>query len=104
MIVCGGAIGSPQLLLLSGIGPADDLRPLGIEVMADLPGVGANLHDHFLATILYESARTIPEGKSRKEAAQHFAVPEGTVAGRLARARALLANRLRRRGVNTKPH
>ena len=64
VIVCGGTIGSPQLLLLSGIGPADDLRPLGIEVMADLPGVGANLHDHFLATILYESARTIPEGTS----------------------------------------
>ena len=53
VIVSGGVIGSAQLLLLSGIGPADDLRPLGIEVRADLAGVGANLHDHALATILY---------------------------------------------------
>ncbi len=53
VIVSGGVIGSPQLLLLSGIGPADDLRPLGIEVRTDLAGVGANLHDHALATILY---------------------------------------------------
>ena len=53
MIVCGGVIGSPQLLLLSGIGPADDLRALGLDVRADLPGVGANLHDHALATVLY---------------------------------------------------
>jgi len=76
VIVCGGAIGSPQLLLLSGIGPADDLRPLGIEVTADLPGVGANLHDHFLATILYESARTIPEGKSNMLEAHLFATSD----------------------------
>ena len=73
VIVSSGVIGSPQLLLLSGIGPADDLRPLGIEVMADLPGVGANLHDHFLATILYESARTIPEGTSNMLEAHLFA-------------------------------
>jgi choline dehydrogenase len=46
VIVTMGAIGSPQLLLLSGIGPADDLRRLGIPVVADVPGVGANLHDH----------------------------------------------------------
>ena len=46
VILCGGAINSPQLLQLSGIGPADHLRSLGIEVVADLPGVGANLQDH----------------------------------------------------------
>lgn len=48
VILCGGSIGSPQLLALSGIGPADDLRRLGIEPVVDLPGVGANLHDHLL--------------------------------------------------------
>ena len=63
VIVCGGVIGSPQLLLLSGLGPADDLRALGLDVRADLPGVGANLHDHALATVLYESSRTIPEAR-----------------------------------------
>ena len=46
VIVAGGAINSPQLLLLSGIGPADDLRAHGLGVVADLAGVGANLHDH----------------------------------------------------------
>jgi choline dehydrogenase-like flavoprotein len=73
VIVCGGAIGSPQLLLLSGIGPADELKPLGIAVHADLPGVGANLHDHALATLLYESKTTIPEGKANNLEAHFFA-------------------------------
>jgi choline dehydrogenase len=46
VILCGGAINSPQLLLLSGVGPADELRALAIPVVADLPGVGRNLQDH----------------------------------------------------------
>ncbi|KAH9920281.1 GMC oxidoreductase [Fomitopsis serialis] len=46
IILCGGAIASPQLLLLSGIGPADDLQRLGIPVVQDLPRVGKNLTDH----------------------------------------------------------
>ncbi len=46
VILCGGAINSPQLLKLSGIGPADELRALGIEVVRALPGVGENLQDH----------------------------------------------------------
>jgi len=73
VIVCGGTIGSPHLLLLSGIGPAGDLKPHGIEVRADLPGVGANLHDHALATLLYSSARKIPEGNANNLEAHFFA-------------------------------
>ncbi|WP_174818753.1 GMC family oxidoreductase [Ruegeria atlantica] len=46
VVLCGGAINSPQLLMLSGIGPADHLRDCGIQVLADLPGVGQNLRDH----------------------------------------------------------
>lgn len=46
VVLCGGSINSPQLLMLSGIGPADHLRSHGIEVVADSPGVGANLVDH----------------------------------------------------------
>jgi choline dehydrogenase len=46
VILCGGAVNSPQILLLSGIGPADELRKLGIDVVHDLPGVGKNLQDH----------------------------------------------------------
>ena len=46
VILSGGAINSPQLLMLSGIGNADDLKPLGISTVAHLPGVGSNLQDH----------------------------------------------------------
>ena len=76
VIVCGGVIGSPQLLLLSGIGPADELRALGLNVLADLPGVGANLHDHALATLLYESSQQIPEGKANNLEAHLFATSD----------------------------
>ena len=51
VILSGGTINSPQLLMLSGLGPADHLRALGIDVVADLPGVGRNLQDH-LGTFL----------------------------------------------------
>jgi choline dehydrogenase len=47
VIVSGGAYGSPQLLLLSGLGPAQHLQEMGVPVIRDMPAVGANLHDHF---------------------------------------------------------
>lgn len=46
IIVCGGTYNSPQLLMLSGIGPADELRAIGVDPIHDLPGVGRNLSDH----------------------------------------------------------
>lgn len=46
VIVSGGAVNSPQVLLLSGVGPSDDLRRVGIPVVHDLPSVGKNLHNH----------------------------------------------------------
>lgn len=55
VILTAGAIGSAQLLMLSGVGPADHLSELGIEVELDLPGVGANLHDHPMSTIVFEN-------------------------------------------------
>ncbi|HXT09676.1 MAG TPA: GMC family oxidoreductase N-terminal domain-containing protein [Roseiarcus sp.] len=54
ILISSGAIGSPKLMLLSGLGPADELRALGLSVVADLPGVGRNLHDHFGVDIVYE--------------------------------------------------
>jgi choline dehydrogenase len=51
IILCGGAINSPQLLMLSGIGPAAHLGEQGIAVVRDLPGVGRNLQDHYSAPI-----------------------------------------------------
>ncbi|WP_397421686.1 GMC family oxidoreductase [Phenylobacterium sp.] len=53
VILAGGAINSPQLLQLSGIGPGDLLRDHGIEVIADLPGVGENLQDHYVMAVTY---------------------------------------------------
>ena len=51
VIVCAGAFGSPQLLMLSGIGPARELRRHGLPVVQDLPGVGLNLQDHPAGTV-----------------------------------------------------
>jgi choline dehydrogenase len=61
VVLCAGAIGSPQLLMLSGIGPADHLRSVGIEVAHDLPAVGSNLQDHALTCVVYRSDRRLPE-------------------------------------------
>jgi choline dehydrogenase len=57
VILAGGAIGSPQLLMLSGIGPADHLREHGIAVVADSPGVGANLCDHPVVTPIWHAPK-----------------------------------------------
>ena len=54
VLVTSGAVGSPKLLLLSGIGPVDELRALGIEVVHDLPGVGRNLQDHIDVYVISE--------------------------------------------------
>ena len=59
IILCAGAIGSPQLLMLSGIGPAKHLRSLDIPVLCDLPGVGANLQDHPAVPVAYECSQAI---------------------------------------------
>jgi len=59
VVLCGGTIGSAQLLLLSGIGPAAHLREVGIEVAVDLPGVGENLHDHLLSPVIFGATREI---------------------------------------------
>jgi choline dehydrogenase len=60
VVLTAGAIGSAQLLMLSGVGPADHLSELGIEVELDLPGVGINLHDHPMSTVVYEHASPLP--------------------------------------------
>jgi len=54
VILSGGTIGSPHMLMLSGIGDAAELEKHGIAVVHDLPGVGKNLHDHSLAPVIYE--------------------------------------------------
>ena len=61
IIVSGGAIASPQLLMLSGVGPAEQLNRLGIAVVQDLPGVGQNLRDHPSAAVIYYAAGEKPD-------------------------------------------
>jgi choline dehydrogenase len=59
VIVSGGAYGSPQLLQLSGLGPADHLQALGIPVLRDMPAVGANLHDHFAIYMQWRCSKPV---------------------------------------------
>jgi choline dehydrogenase len=65
IILSAGAIGSPHILLLSGVGPAEQLTRLGIPVVADLPGVGKNLRDHPLAWVTWRTRPDFPlDGKA----------------------------------------
>ena len=66
VIVAGGAINSPQILMLSGIGPAEQLRRHGVEVVCDLPGVGENLQDHQDVLMCFSSAHHTLYGLSWK--------------------------------------
>ncbi len=59
VVLAGGAINTPQLLQLSGVGPADHLRSVGVEPLLDLPGVGANLQDHLEVYVQYRSLRPV---------------------------------------------
>jgi choline dehydrogenase len=59
VIVSGGTYGSPQLLLLSGLGPAEHLQDMGIAVVRDMPAVGSNLHDHFNTTASWRCSKPI---------------------------------------------
>jgi choline dehydrogenase len=59
VILCGGAINSPQLLQLSGVGAASELRALGIDVISDLPGVGENLQDHLEVYVQHSSTQPV---------------------------------------------
>lgn len=57
VILAGGAIASPQLLMCSGVGPANHLKEHGIKVIADVPGVGENLQDHPAAVVSFETPK-----------------------------------------------
>jgi len=66
VVLCAGTVQTPQLLMLSGIGPAEHLREMGIEVMLDVPGVGGNYHDHVAAPIHMETSDATSYGLSLK--------------------------------------
>lgn len=66
VIVCGGAFNSPQLLQLSGVGNANDLKKLEIPVVQDLPGVGENLQDHLEVYVQYSCKKPVSMNPSLK--------------------------------------
>ncbi|MEA2685915.1 MAG: choline dehydrogenase [Actinomycetota bacterium] len=72
VVVCGGAIESPHLLLLSGIGPAAQLGQFGIDVLVDLPGVGENFHNHVLAPLVAIPSQPVPPGHNNTSEAALF--------------------------------
>ena len=61
IVLSAGAIASPQLLMLSGVGPAAHLRSLGIDVVHDVPGVGQNLRDHPSAFLVFRATGEPPD-------------------------------------------
>jgi choline dehydrogenase-like flavoprotein len=72
VVLSGGAVNSPRLLLLSGIGPGPELRALGIDVVHDLPGVGKNFQDHMDVYLTAETAPVSYNGEDRwDKAARH---------------------------------
>ena len=95
VILSGGAVNSPQLLLLSGVGPADHLRQHGIDVVQDLPGVGGNLQDHLGTWVRHEITRplslygTTPEMLAAAQA-EYEERRQGSLASNIAEAGAFL--------------
>lgn len=75
IILCGGAINSPQLLMLSGIGPADHLKDVGIDPVLDLPGVGENLRDHPNVFLIFETTETIPDNAPALQVGMRYTTP-----------------------------
>ena len=101
VVVSGGAVNSPRLLLLSGIGPADELRKLGIPVVHDLPGVGKNFQDHMDVYLTAETAPVSYNGEDRWDKAvrhgiQYLLYKTGPVTACVAEAGAFVSLERRR--------
>ncbi|HEY6893924.1 MAG TPA: GMC oxidoreductase [Rhodanobacteraceae bacterium] len=92
IIVASGAIKSPHLLLLSGIGSADDLRGHGIAVVRDLPGVGRNLQDHLMGGVVHECTQpvTMDDAGTVKDIVQYLLTRRGRLRSNLAEAGAFV--------------
>jgi choline dehydrogenase len=76
VIIAGGALESPKLLMLSGIGPADHLKEVGVPVKVDLPGVGQNFHNHVLTGVIRECKQPVPQGNLNLSEAALFCKSE----------------------------
>lgn len=81
VIVSSGVVGSAQLLMLSGVGDSAALKAHDIAAVAHLPGVGQNLHDHLLVSVIYEAKQPIPPPKNNLLEAQFFAKSDPRLIG-----------------------
>ena len=81
VIVCAGVVNSPQILMLSGVGRADELREHGVEVVQDLPGVGKNLQDHVDCVMSYECREPVTLYSELRADKLAFAVAQGMLFG-----------------------
>ena len=89
IILCAGAINSPQLLMLSGIGPQEKLEELGIHAIMNLPGVGQNLQDHIMAPVAYHATQPITltlEAATTEEQFSKFQEGQGMLTSNFAEA------------------
>jgi choline dehydrogenase len=77
VVLAGGTVNSPQLLMLSGIGPADELRAAGVEPIHDLPGVGRSLQDHINTVVTFSTKHAVGIG-GMTEAEQALALKQWT--------------------------
>jgi choline dehydrogenase len=86
VILSGGAINSPQLLLLSGVGPAGHLTEMGLPVVVDLPGVGQNLQDHVIVAMSWacRKAITLDSAESVRNLARYFLFGRGPLTSNVA--------------------
>ncbi len=72
VILCAGALETPKLLMLSGVGPADHLQALGIPVVKDVPSIGSNLHDHPNVAMFYQGRKPVDFGYPQVYGFQRF--------------------------------
>ena len=79
VILAAGALGSPEILLRSGVGPADHLHEVGIPVEVDLAGVGKNLHDHLLTPVVCTTQETMPAPEVAVAQVHYWAASNETV-------------------------
>jgi len=95
VILSGGTINSPQVLMLSGIGPADHLRDLNIPVIADLPGVGQNLQDHPLIGVEYQCNEPVSlyKADNLKNILNYLAFKKGPLTSNVGEAGAFIRTR-----------
>ena len=94
VILCGGAVNTPQALMLSGIGPADHLKSVGVDALVDAPNVGANLQDHLMFVIHYRARRPISlrDAESPASLLHYIFKRRGMLASNIAEAIAFFAS------------